>query len=227
MKPGKHICETLKSIRKDIAQANDIDYNPVECTHQGDCAGTCPACESEMRWLERQLRHRHSLGKAVIIAGLSLALSSVATATPSTVPSDRKKNVKHIRTHKHKKNADTDNRLVYAVGNVDKESFSNYPHAEFPNGQQALADSIGKNIKIPEELFGSSDETIVVQFSVLKDCSIGEIKIFRSKNPAIDKYIIDAIRKLPKFSEPGYDANGNPITTWFTLPINLKGKDSE
>ncbi|MBR6283356.1 MAG: hypothetical protein IKR25_03565 [Muribaculaceae bacterium] len=80
MKPGKHICETLKGIRAEIARANDIDYAPTECTHEGDCAGTCPACESEVRWLERQLRLRQRLGKAVTIAGLSIGITAAATS---------------------------------------------------------------------------------------------------------------------------------------------------
>ena len=79
MKPGKKICETLKAIRRDIAVANEIDYTPAECHHEGDCAGTCPKCESETRWLERQLRVRQALGKAVTIAGLSLALGTLTS----------------------------------------------------------------------------------------------------------------------------------------------------
>lgn len=83
MNYGKHICKTLKAIRSEIASANGIDYTPIKCDHKGDCAGTCPACESEMRWLERQLINRKSLGKAVAIVGLSLALSGTAyAATP-------------------------------------------------------------------------------------------------------------------------------------------------
>ena len=80
MKKGKHICETLKGIRRDIARANEIDYNPEPCTHEGDCRGTCPRCESEVRWLERQLRVRQSLGKAVTIAGLAVATGTFATS---------------------------------------------------------------------------------------------------------------------------------------------------
>ncbi|MBO4722970.1 MAG: hypothetical protein J5629_08590 [Muribaculaceae bacterium] len=79
MKRGKKICETLKAIRSEIASANEIDYTPAECHHEGDCAGTCPKCESETRWLERQLRSRQALGKAVAIAGLSLALGSMTS----------------------------------------------------------------------------------------------------------------------------------------------------
>jgi len=84
MKRGKQICETLRGIRSEIAQANEIDYTPRECHHEGDCAGTCPACESEMRWLEGQLRLRHSLGKAVTIAGLSLGMASLASCSSCT-----------------------------------------------------------------------------------------------------------------------------------------------
>lgn len=80
MEQGKKICETLKGIRRDIAAANEIDYNPAECHHEGDCAGTCPKCESEMRWLEQQLQVRQRLGKAVKVAGLTLALTSFASS---------------------------------------------------------------------------------------------------------------------------------------------------
>ena len=79
MRRGKKICETLKAIRHDIAVANEIDYTPTECKHEGDCAGTCPKCESETRWLEKQLRTRQALGKAVTIAGLSVALSAMSS----------------------------------------------------------------------------------------------------------------------------------------------------
>ncbi len=86
MKRGKHICETLKGIRREIAEANEIEYSPTPCTHEGDCAGTCPACESETRWLEGQLRLRQSLGKAVTIAGLSLGAASLAGCNSCSNP---------------------------------------------------------------------------------------------------------------------------------------------
>lgn len=55
MNPGKHKCETLKSIRRQIAEQYDLTYNPKECTHEGDCPGTCPLCDAELRDLQRQL----------------------------------------------------------------------------------------------------------------------------------------------------------------------------
>lgn len=74
MKHGKHICNTLKAIRLDIARANGIKYEPRECHHEGDCSGNCQACESEMRYLEREIARRRSNGKAALIAGVSLGL---------------------------------------------------------------------------------------------------------------------------------------------------------
>ena len=75
---GKQTCKTLKGIRKKIADANEIIYEPKECTHKGDCAGTCPACEAEVKYLERQLSLRRMAGKAVAIVGLSFGLSALS-----------------------------------------------------------------------------------------------------------------------------------------------------
>ena len=81
MKHGKHICNTLKAIRLDIARANGIKYAPRECHHEGDCAGTCPACESEMRYLEQEIARRRNLGRAALVAGVSLGLMSFSAAS--------------------------------------------------------------------------------------------------------------------------------------------------
>lgn len=78
MYQGKHKCETLKAIRKKIADANEIPYEPVVCTHKGDCMGTCPACESEMRYIENQLNIRKMAGKAVKIVGLATVMTLAA-----------------------------------------------------------------------------------------------------------------------------------------------------
>ena len=83
MKRGKQTCKILKEIRKQIAAENDIELVISECTYQGDCLGTCPKCEAEVRYLERELEKRQRLGKAAMVAGLSVGLmasSQVALA---------------------------------------------------------------------------------------------------------------------------------------------------
>ena len=55
MNPGKDICKMLKSIRKRIAEQYGLNYRSVECNHKGDCGGTCPACDAELKDLQVQL----------------------------------------------------------------------------------------------------------------------------------------------------------------------------
>lgn len=73
MARGKQTCKILKEIRRQIAEANGIEFATSECRYQGDCLGTCPKCEAEVRYLEQQLRIRSLAGKAVALAGISAA----------------------------------------------------------------------------------------------------------------------------------------------------------
>ena len=76
---GKQKCRILKEIRQRIADENDIPYVTRECTHQGHCSGTCPRCESEVRYLEDQLQKRASLGKRVTVAALCAGMALSVT----------------------------------------------------------------------------------------------------------------------------------------------------
>ena len=58
MNQGKQKCEILRRIRMDIAKRYGLRYNPSECTHEGDCSGTCPKCDAELKDLQRQLESR-------------------------------------------------------------------------------------------------------------------------------------------------------------------------
>ena len=85
MKNGKRTCEILKDVRRKIAQENDIALVERECTHEGDCRGTCPYCEAEVRYLERELSKRRALGKAVTVAGIAVsAMMMGACHSPKT-----------------------------------------------------------------------------------------------------------------------------------------------
>ena len=80
MAKGKQTCKILKEIRKQIAAENDIELITSECTHKGDCQGTCPKCEAEVRYLERELEKRQRLGKAAVFAGMSIGTAITAAA---------------------------------------------------------------------------------------------------------------------------------------------------
>ena len=74
MAKGKNTCKILKEIRRQIAEANDIEYVVEECQYKGDCLGTGPKCEAEVRYLEQQLQQRQLLGKAAMVAGISVGM---------------------------------------------------------------------------------------------------------------------------------------------------------
>ena len=91
MVKGKSTCKLLKDIRQQIADANGISYQPKECHHKGDCAGTCPACEEEIRYLERELKARKGNGFGMKVAGIAAGICATVmpmTAAAQTVKSD-------------------------------------------------------------------------------------------------------------------------------------------
>ena len=83
MARGRNICNILKAIRKQIADANEIKYSPEECHFKGECKGTCPKCEQDVRDLEYELRLRQIAGKAIKVAGIALGITTLATSATS------------------------------------------------------------------------------------------------------------------------------------------------
>ena len=79
MSRGKETCRILKEIRRQIAAANDIDLLVSECQYKGDCLGTCPKCEAEVRYLEQALERRRLAGRAVSLLGISAGLLAAST----------------------------------------------------------------------------------------------------------------------------------------------------
>ena len=91
MAKGKSTCKLLKDIRQQIADANGISYQPKECQHKGDCTGTCPACEEEIRYLEGELKARKGNGFGMKVAGIAAGICATVmpmTAAAQAVKSD-------------------------------------------------------------------------------------------------------------------------------------------
>ena len=68
MNTGKQICEMLKSVRKEIALNYGLNYEPAECDFEGDCAGFCEKCDSEIMDLEHQLMEKSHENAAWVCA---------------------------------------------------------------------------------------------------------------------------------------------------------------
>ena len=208
MKRGKRVCETLKGIRADIARANDIDYTPAECRHEGDCAGTCPACEVETRWLERQLRLRRQLGKAVAIAGVSLTMGAFAAQGTGINQAENQQVVTRDSTEYR----------VY--GEVPGER----PPA-FRGGETALIAYLAEHIVLPDSLKHVSGR-IVTQFIVNPDGTVSDVRVVRDPigNLTVNAIITDVLEHLPRFRPA--TRGGSHVEYTYTLPIVFKGDNT-
>ena len=209
MKRGKSVCNTLKQIRLDVARANGIDYVPAPCNHKGDCAGTCPACESEVEYLEKEISRRHSLGKAVLIAGIGLTSLTAMASTSSDAMTAFSSGIEN------------------QVTRSNDEVFGSSGHMpSFPGGDAALMRFLSEHVVYPEEAAKNKIEgKVIVQFIIEKDGSVGEVKVARGVDKELDAEAVRVCKSLPKFS-PGRNADGEPIKIWYTLPITFKIQES-
>lgn len=207
MKNGKFICDTLKSIRLDIARANGIEYMPVKCNHKGECAGTCPACESEMRYIEREIARRRSMGRAALIAGVSLALSSLTATAGNSTSYSTLTSSQSVQTSDTTQHDEIFGRSPYTM-----------PH--FRGGDAALMKFLQDNVIYPPEAIKDSVQgKVVVQFVVEKDGSIGEVKVVRSVHELLDAEAVRVVKMLPKFV-PGRQL-GKVVNSLYTLPVTF------
>ena len=198
------ICNTLKEVRKQVAKANDIKYAPTECHHEGDCAGTCPKCESEVRWLEQQLQLRRQLGKAVAVVGVSMGLAALTACESQLVEMNTDSNISSVLNQSAGSNI-----FQSTVGDVVEQQPS------YPGGFQALLDFLRENTKYPEQAKKDSIEgQVVVSFIVKSDGSITNPHILQGVHPLLDAEALRVVNLMPKW-KPGDQGT-------FNLPITFK-----
>lgn len=206
MTKGKKTCKILKEIRRQIAEANDIEYVVEECQYKGDCLGTCPKCEAEVRYLEQQLHQRQLLGKAVVLAGISaglLSLSSCGNEMYDQINTSEEAEV--IRGGKE---------AIFMGVIVDLMP-------SFPGGTAALMKFLSENVKYPEQAEKESIQgRVVCKFDVGEDGSISDITVAKSVDPLLDAEAVRVIELMPKWI-PGKQ-NGQPSKASFTLPITFR-----
>ena len=68
---GREKCELMKTLRREIAEANGIVYLSSECDFIGDCPGHCPKCDAEARYLDTELNLLMKKGQPIQVASLS------------------------------------------------------------------------------------------------------------------------------------------------------------
>lgn len=104
---------------------------------------------------------------------------------------------------------------------MDIPSYSLAVMAQFPGGEGALINFINNNLIIPKSAKEQDLQgTVYLRFVVEKDGTVGEIRVTKSLSKECDQAAIDVLKKAPRFS-PAKDEHGNPVPTWFNLPIKF------
>lgn len=202
---GKQICSYLKSVRREVAAANGIDLEIPECTFEGECPGTCPRCESEVRQLESELSRRKSLSQRVAIIGVAagLALSGMSVASAQTV--------------------DTSDSTQYEdmVGEIDDFVSTQQIRAYFPGGMDSLYRYLAANLKYPtdREVKG----VVLTEFVVDEKGKVCDVTILKGLDPETDEMVKQVLLAMPPWS-PG-KAEGKPRKNTFQLPITFKERE--
>ena len=200
---GKSVCNVLKDVRKAIADANDIKYEPAECGFEGECRGTCPACEAEVRYIERELKLRRLAGRAVTVAGIALGAAAL-----SACGSDVMEHLGQEQTAVKAEGADK------VFGMVEEQP-------SFPGGQAALMKYIEENMRCPDPESDASG-SVIVQFVIGKDGTVKDPKVVRGITPALDGEALRLVRNMPKW-KPGKQM-GKAVDVRYTLPVTFKWK---
>ena len=232
MKRGKKICQTLKDIRLQVARANEIPYEPTECKHKGDCSGTCPKCEEEVRYIEHQLNLRRMMGKAVAVVGVSAGLTALTACNTSIrnilhpdvrgkMPYPAQKDTTAKQQSEPKEEAQS---MIVQTDTVSENIiFGEITEQQpsFPGGQQKLIEFIQNNIRYTDEMKETGiNGRVIVSFLINEDGTISNAKIARSIHPLFDNEALRIVSIMPKWSPAA--RNGKRIKMRYGLPISFK-----
>ena len=216
MAKGKQTCKILKEIRKQIAAENDIQLVIEECTYQGDCKGTCPKCEAEVRYLERELEKRQRMGKAAVVAGLSVGLLGASQVALAQQPDPLRLDTTEVVL---------EGCVVPEMGEVGNPEHDVYQIVEqmpeFPNGQEALMLYIAKQVKYPAEAKKAGAQgRVFIGFIVEPDGSLSDFKVLRGIGYGCDEEALRVVKSMPKW-QPGMH-RGKAVRVQYLVPVNFK-----
>ena len=247
MTRGRNICNQLKEVRRRIAEENGIPLEIKECSYKGECRGTCPRCEAEVRYLENALADRLRIGRVATVAGLTLGLAACGGQplegevpnelidTPSPTPDT----VQHV-TNPPKpiwreppdmsdvyvgdlEVLDINDTAILEEGEVDDEPLLGCiaeTEPEFPGGLEAMYKFITDNLKYPQlALENGIEGRVYINFTVEKDGTISDVRVLRDIGGGCGQEAKRVVEMMPKWN-PGKQ-KGKPVRTSFNLPVNF------
>lgn len=238
---GKSICQYLKSVRRTVAEANDIDLEIPECTFEGECNGTCPRCEEEVRLLERSLKARRMMAQKVAVAGVAAGLSIIGgtAAAQSITPADSVTTLDGIEVIYTRPLIELDGTVTYAPRHPvvmkrknrnktwytrDGRVESKCEAAHFPGewGWGWKCDEyIDKNMTYPEDWGpkGCAYGVVVVRFLVNADGHISRVRVVKRLHPLLDKEAKRLVASMPAW-EPT-KVKGKKVARYYEISINF------
>lgn len=90
----------------------------------------------------------------------------------------------------------------------------------YPGGETALDQYLESNMKYPSTARDNGIEGVVtVEFNVLKDGKIGQIKITRMLDPELEQEAIRLVKSMPAWTPA--EKGGVPVEQKVTLPIKF------
>ncbi|MBR3577714.1 MAG: TonB family protein [Bacteroidales bacterium] len=238
---GKSICQYLKSVRRTVAEANNIDLEIPECTFEGECSGTCPSCEEEVRLLERSLKARRMMAQKVAIAGVAAGLSIIGgtAAAQNVTPTDSVTTLDGIEVIYTRPLLEPDGTVTYAPRHpvVMKRKVIKAPapwlvepdgsvvrkceEAYFPGGWRACDRYIDWNMTYPEDWGpkGCAYGVVVVRFLVNADGHISRVRVVKRLHPLLDKEAKRLVANMPPW-EPT-KVKGKKVARYYEISINF------
>jgi len=222
MKRGKQVCRILKDIRKQIADANDIEFVTADCQYKGDCLGTCPKCEAEVRYLEQQLSEKRALGKTVSLLGISLGLSILpAMASESKINElqvvekpDTLVNTVQVADTLVEEEEPWEGEVIFGI----VETMPEFQDGGMPGLMKFIKD----NVRWPENAPECTQGRVTVQFTVNAEGLVINPKVIRSLGPEFDKEALRVVELMGKW-KPGTQ-RGKPVSMNYTIPVSFRMK---
>ena len=97
---------------------------------------------------------------------------------------------------------------------------------EFPGGAQALFGFVAKNIRYPKAAEDAGIQgRVIVTFVVMKDGSIGEVKVAKGVSPELDGEAVRCVKSMPKW-KPGMQ-KGQAVNVKYTIPLTFRLDDAK
>ena len=96
--------------------------------------------------------------------------------------------------------------------------------AQFPGGDHALFEWLGKNLRYPQAAVDARIEgTVYVKFVVEEDGTLTNVEAFQGVHPILDSAAIEVIQKMPRWIPGKY--KGKPVRSVFILPMMFQLPD--